>query len=314
MISSDDENSNSQTVINNNIIDYSNKIKEIKAELENLRGMKCQSPFKYGFSRPILCNAVIMSFTLKNTTFPMSLDNVLVTVLYLNPTSNPMVPCKYWVDGECMYSDQDCKFSHGTQVPLTSITNYIEPNFEHLRIGSLVLANTYKGCLWSKAVVLDIEYGTSIKDGTCLVRYNTIGLGVARVPMHDIYPGINKYDEYCHTNYLDYNNMGKIVARNEATENKVLQKRTKLGSSESLGDWEKYTKGIGSKIMAKMGYIKGTGLGKNNKGRVEPAVATVLPKRQSLDYCIAIENENHRMYLQRKLKKVIMFARKRRVE
>ncbi|XP_050426980.1 zinc finger CCCH-type with G patch domain-containing protein-like [Adelges cooleyi] len=154
--------------------------------------MKCQAPFKYGFSRTILCNAVIISFTLETTTFPMSLDNVLVTVLFLNPTSNPMVPCRYWAGNKCMYSDQDCEFSHGTQIPLTK--------------------------------------------------------------------------------FVDYNNMGKIFGRKE----------TKLGSEESLGDWEKYTKGIGSKIMAKMGYIKGTGLGKNNEGRVKPVVATVLPKRQSL--------------------------------
>jgi len=56
--------------------------------------------------------------------------------------------------------------------------------------------------------------------------------------------------------------------------------------ASALGEWEAYTKGIGSKLMKKMGYVWGSGLGKSSEGRVEPIEAVVLPVGKSLDYCL----------------------------
>ncbi len=50
----------------------------------------------------------------------------------------------------------------------------------------------------------------------------------------------------------------------------------------SFGFWEKHTRGIGSMLMAKMGYIHGFGLGKEGEGRVEPVEAMVFPPGRSL--------------------------------
>lgn len=59
-----------------------------------------------------------------------------------------------------------------------------------------------------------------------------------------------------------------------------------LESNAPLGNWEKHTRGIGSKLMAQMGYIVGTGLGKRSDGRIEPVEATVLPAGKSLGTCL----------------------------
>ena len=65
-------------------------------------------------------------------------------------------------------------------------------------------------------------------------------------------------------------------------------------SNTPLGNWEKHTRGIGSKLMAQMGYVVGTGLGKHSDGRIEPVEATVLPAGKSLGiyilyYCFYVQ-------------------------
>lgn len=57
--------------------------------------------------------------------------------------------------------------------------------------------------------------------------------------------------------------------------------RVRLGNT-SVGSFEKHTKGFGSKMMARMGYVEGSGLGRDSQGIVDPLVATRLPKSRGL--------------------------------
>ncbi|KAL5772759.1 hypothetical protein ACOSQ2_012683 [Xanthoceras sorbifolium] len=52
--------------------------------------------------------------------------------------------------------------------------------------------------------------------------------------------------------------------------------------SQNVGFFEKHTKGFGSKMMAKMGFVEGTGLGKDSQGIVNPLAAVRLPKSRGL--------------------------------
>lgn len=56
----------------------------------------------------------------------------------------------------------------------------------------------------------------------------------------------------------------------------------------SFGHWEKHTKGIGGKLMTKMGYVYGSGLGKEGEGRIEPVQAVVFPPGRSLGTYIQV--------------------------
>lgn len=52
--------------------------------------------------------------------------------------------------------------------------------------------------------------------------------------------------------------------------------------SQGIGAFEMHTKGFGSKMMAKMGFVEGKGLGKDSQGIVNPLLAVRLPKSRGL--------------------------------
>ena len=91
---------------------------------------------------------------------------------------------------------------------------------------------------------------------------------------------------YCQT---DDDNLSESESSSEEDSSHVIQDtvhstecETGKKTTATFGYWEKHTKGIGSKLMAKMGYVHGSGLGKEKEGRIDPIEAVIYPPGRSL--------------------------------
>ena len=83
----------------------------------------------------------------------------------------------------------------------------------------------------------------------------------------------------------NYRYLLTLSAKKPFTTISTTEASTPLGFSGALGEWESYTRGLGSRLMARMGW-QGGGLGKGGQGRVEPVPATLYPQGKSLDWCM----------------------------
>ncbi|XP_031849475.1 zinc finger CCCH-type with G patch domain-containing protein [Nomia melanderi] len=271
---SDDSESNKQ---NEQAAGTSNNIEE---ELKQLEGMKCRAPYGSSWGGIGYHNAMICSVYGINNTEIRNMQELKVRVFFLNPTHKEKLPCPYYLNGKCKFSDEDCRFSHGELVLLSSIKEYREPDFQSIKMGSRVLAKQ-KNQLWHRCVVLKMpeKVGDVFR-----IKFEASG-NIAEVFLQDILPLDDADLEMSDTSEESDSESDSTEYPKEVV---IHQSLLTMDNNAPLGNWEKHTRGIGSKLMAQMGYIVGSGLGKRSDGRVEPVEATVLPVGKSLDYCMEL--------------------------
>lgn len=284
---------------------------DIEDELKQLEGMKCRAYHNSSWDSTGYHNAMICSvYRSAKPTFK-SMHEIKVRVLFINPTHKGMLPCPYFLDGNCKFSDDQCHFSHGEVVSLSNLQEYKEPNYGNIKVGSRVLVKQ-DNKLWYRSVIIKLPEET---EEPFRVKLEAKG-DIVEVGLQDLVPLDATDSEISDVSDEDEIEIEEI---NHTKTELINQSLLIPQGNQPLGNWEKHTRGIGSKLMEQMGYVKGTGLGKRADGRLEPVEAVVLPAGKSLDHCmklreIAGNNKNLFVFERKKRREQKKLERKRQRE
>ncbi|XP_075151467.1 zinc finger CCCH-type with G patch domain-containing protein isoform X2 [Haematobia irritans] len=241
-------------------------------------GRKCSAPHMHSWGAVTYHNALICS--IENEASIDDDDNVDVKfrILFTNPTHREMLPCSFYLDGNCRFDSENCHFSHGEVVYASSLRKYAEPDFTRLSRNCIVLAKT-EDRLWHRGRVLCANF----VEKECRIRLDNSSMKDREkdVKFEDLLP-IYEGDEDSTSDTESESDFAEISDDNINVETFTYE------LNQPLGEWEKYTKGIGSKLMSKMGYVYGTGLGTRGNGIITPITAQILPQGRSLDHCMKL--------------------------
>jgi hypothetical protein len=250
-------------------------------DLRQLDGMKCKAPHKPrgSYTSSSLHNAMIFQ-TEAGAEAAASMDDIRVRVVFSHPTSTAMLPCPFYLDGKCRFSDDDCKFSHGEVVSMADLGEFEEPDYSSLEAGSAVLAKSVDTKLWTHAKVEGVE-------GDCVhIRFTSDHKEIKTVSRENVFPLKGDGDDF------DDDDLVPLDDEEDESLFVPVDLLDRLNpDASSLGDWEEHTRGIGSKLMQAMGYVTGTGLGKKADGKVLPVTATIYPQGKSLDWCMELREK-----------------------
>ncbi|XP_057686381.1 zinc finger CCCH-type with G patch domain-containing protein [Corythoichthys intestinalis] len=235
-------------------------------EEETLSGTKVRAPYRTSWGTLEYHNAMVVGAEAPDG------DEAQIRVLYIYPTQKSMKPCPFYLEDKCRFQD-NCRFSHGEVVYVSELRDFVDCDLSNLEEGSSCLTRHEDG-IWYPARI------TGIDNGVYTVKFDSLLLKDAVVEADCIIPPLREEDTPSSDSDPDN-------ADDDAAYAKVLEPagESTANTTSSFGGWEVHTRGIGSKLMLKMGYEYGKGLGKTQEGRVEPVMAVLVPKGKSLDQC-----------------------------
>lgn len=156
-----------------------------------------------------------------------------------------MKACNYFFSNRCTFA-ANCKYSHGEIVKYSRLKHYQSPNFKLLKRKSHVLVK-HDG-LWKPGLI--VECSQNLK--SCQVKLHSNG-NVFDCPFSDVLPPIASNSE----------SSDLSTDEDQSEDGTDPPASNVLQIDDNFGEWEKHTTGIGSKILRKLGYISGNGLGKS---------------------------------------------------
>ncbi|KAM5304768.1 zinc finger CCCH-type with G patch domain-containing protein isoform 1-T2 [Glossophaga mutica] len=233
-----------------------------------LSGKKVNAPYYSSWGTLEYHNAMVVG------TEEAADGSACVRVLYLYPTHKSLKPCPFFLEGKCRFQD-NCRFSHGQVVSVDELRPFQDPDLSSLQVGSTCLAKQQDG-LWYPARITDVD------SGYYTVRFDSLLLKEAVLEGDSILPPLRPEPtgpSDSDSSDADDASYARVVEPSAAARGTC---------SSDFAGWEVHTRGIGSRLLAKMGYEFGKGLGRRLDGRVEPVHAVVLPRGKSLDQCAEV--------------------------
>ncbi|XP_061128138.1 zinc finger CCCH-type with G patch domain-containing protein [Syngnathus typhle] len=239
---------------------------EEEEELDTLSGTKVRAPYRTSWGTLEYHNAMVVGAEEPEG------EEARARVLYIYPTQKSMKPCPFYLEDKCRFQD-NCRFSHGEVVYVSELRDFLDCDLSNLEEGSSCLTRHEDG-IWYPARITDID------NGFYTVKFDSLLLKDAVVEADCIIPPLREDDPLS-------SDSDPGDAEDDSAYAKVLESISESTATNTsiFGGWEAHTRGIGSKLMLKMGYEYGKGLGKTQEGRVEPVMAVLVPKGKSLDHC-----------------------------
>ncbi|CRL01656.1 CLUMA_CG014878, isoform B [Clunio marinus] len=242
---------------------------DFKNTFQSLINEKCRAPFKLKGQNENYYNAFIAD--VKNKT---SEGDVIVQVFFLNPMEDKMKACDYFFSNTCTFED-NCRYSHGTLLPYSDLKPYHSSNYSLLKKGCHALIKTEAG-LWKPGIIMECNEDSR----TCRVKMQNGGKVVENCSYSDILPPLDNDSD-----------SSDLSSDDSDEESGKFQSSSVFIIEDNFGEWEKYTIGFGTKMLAKLGFINGQGLGKNSDGITQPVSAKMYIPGKSLDFNME-HNEN----------------------
>uniref|UniRef100_A0A8C4QEK1 Zinc finger CCCH-type with G patch domain-containing protein n=2 Tax=Eptatretus burgeri TaxID=7764 RepID=A0A8C4QEK1_EPTBU len=251
-------------------------------------GVRCLAPYRNSRGALQFHHAMLSG----RASGPEGVD--AVCVLFLFPTDRSLKPCSFYLEGRCRFAEC-CRFSHGVVVPCNQLREFEEPDVASLRTGDVCLAR-HEDDVWYAGTITDMA------DGYYTVKFDSLLLKERVVEADGIIP-IPRTETEGTSSSPEDSDGGEGAGPQKEERVHLLQQESDYDMADSgyvtlvecadkgpplLGLWEAHTRGVGSRLLTKMGYEQGRGLGPKGDGRILPVDVVVLPAGRSLDSCAAI--------------------------
>ncbi|PWA28159.1 hypothetical protein CCH79_00017970 [Gambusia affinis] len=203
-----------------------------------LSGTKVRAPYRTSWGTLEYHNAMVVGAE------PPDGEEAQVRVFFVYPTQKSMKPCPFYLEDKCRFQE-NCRFSHGEVVYVSELREFLDCDLSNLEEGSACLARHEDG-IWYPARIKEIDGGFfTVKFDSLLMKDVVVEADGVIPPLREDDPLSSDPDS---DDAADADAVGYAKVLDSATES------SEAVSSVNFGGWEAHTRGIGSKLMLKMGY------------------------------------------------------------